>query len=138
MLDTSFHFLLAGLAMPETPRVDFYSANRQVSWIIEVDSDELALNLAMVLLFARMAWACYFGMFISRFFFQIFGNIQIFGNPFFEFIYRASRLPNRMFIGILPTFYGMDTGILVTFTLFDKIDAFLNGIAIYGATPGIV
>jgi uncharacterized protein YggT (Ycf19 family) len=134
MLDTSFHFFLSSLAIippSDTPRVDF--GTKAAVYAVHCDSSALAETLSQMLWCVRLAWAFYFAIFISRFFFQIFGHVQIFGNPFIEFIFRTSRLPNRLFIGILPSIYGIDIGIFLTFHIFERIDQFLNSIAIYGA-----
>lgn len=78
----------------------------------------------------RLGWAVYFAIYLSRYFFQIFGNIKIFGNSFLEFIFRASRFPNRAFVGILPCIYGIDFGVFLTFYIFERIDFVLNKIVI--------
>jgi uncharacterized protein YggT (Ycf19 family) len=100
------------------------------SYILSCPSPEFADPIAELLWCLRLGWGLFFTIFMSRYFFQVFGNINIFQNSFFSFIFRLSRPLNRLFMGLLPCIYGIDLGIFLTYYLFDLIDQLLNHIVI--------
>lgn len=100
------------------------------SYVLTCPNATYAIACTQLLWCCRLGWAIFFTIFMSRYFFQIFGNIDIFGNTFFAFIFRLSRPLNRMFIGLLPCIYGIDLGIFLTYYLFDQIDQILYHVVI--------
>jgi uncharacterized protein YggT (Ycf19 family) len=92
------------------------------SYVLTCPNAAFASPITQFVWCCRLGWALFFSIFMSRYFFQVFGNIDIFSNTFFAFIFRLSRPMNRMFIGVLPCIYGIDLGVFLTYYLFNFID----------------
>ncbi len=124
MLDTSLNL------------ADLISSNQQISvkpdsWILTCPSGSTAKIFSEILWCLRLGWAIFYAVHLSRFFFQVFGNISIFQNDFLQFIFQLSRFSNRLFIGVLPCINGIDLGTFLTLFLFERVDQFLKQIVIY-------
>jgi uncharacterized protein YggT (Ycf19 family) len=78
----------------------------------------------------RVMFVFLYFIFISRYFFFIFANMDITQNTLLLFIYRLSQPLNRIFLGIIPSLYGFDAGIYVTYILLDKLDFLLSHIIV--------
>lgn len=78
----------------------------------------------------RVGFIFLYFIFISRYFFFIWANMDITQNTLLLFIYRLSRPLNRIFLGIIPTIYGFDAGIYITYIMLDKLDFFLSHIIV--------
>jgi hypothetical protein len=101
------------------------------SWILTCPTGSIAQMISQVLWCMRLGWSIFYAIHLSRFFFQIFGNINIFNSDFLRFIFQLSRFSNRLFIGILPCINGIDLGTFLTLFLFERFDQFLKQIVIY-------
>jgi hypothetical protein len=132
MLATPLHFLLANAE----PAESFFRMESAGKGFIHIYCSNVRVEdvLTQCLWSARLIWAACYGILISRYVFQIFGNINIFGNSILAFFFRASRLPNRFLMGTLPSIYGIDLSLFLTFYLFEWVDQLLNKILIIGPT----
>jgi uncharacterized protein YggT (Ycf19 family) len=126
MLDSSLHLVQQVIFSPTGEQI----AVPQNSYVLTCPSGAVASSLAQVVWCLQLGWTIFFTVFMSRYFFQVFGNINVFENSFFAFIFRMSRPLNRLFMGVLPCVYGIDLGIFVTYFLFDQVDQFLNHIVL--------
>ena len=126
MLESSFHLVQQVIYSPLGDPITLPSN----SYLLTCPSATFAAPIAQFMWCLRLGWALFFTIFMSRYFFQVFGNINIFQNSFFSFIFRLSRPLNRLFMGLLPCIYGIDLGIFLTYYLFDQIDQLLNHIVI--------
>jgi len=126
MLDSSIHLVQQVIYSPLGEQVSIPPN----SYVLTCPSAAFASPIAQFVWCLRLGWAIFFTIFMSRYFFQVFGNINIFQNSFFAFIFRLSRPLNRLFMGLLPCIYGIDLGIFLTYYLFDQVDQFLNHIVI--------
>jgi uncharacterized protein YggT (Ycf19 family) len=129
MLDSSLHLVQRMNQIIYSPLGDPISVPLG-SYVLTCPNAEIALPIVQLVWCLRLGWTVLFAIFISRYFFQVFGNIDVFENTFFAFIFRVSRPLNRLFMGILPCVYGVDIGIFVTYYLFDLVDKFLIHIVI--------
>lgn len=132
MLATPLHFLLANADTADT----FFRMESAGKGFIHIycNNGSVADVMTQLLWSVRLIWAVCYGILISRYIFQIFGNVNVFGNSILAFIFRASRLPNRFLMGTLPSIYGIDLSLFLTFYLFEWVDQFLNKIVIIGPT----
>lgn len=126
MLDSSLHLV---------QQVIYSSLGDEIllppnSYVLTCPNATFGVALAQAVWCVRLGWALFFTIFMSRYFFQVFGNINIFKNSFLAFIFRLSRPLNRMFIGVLPCIYGMDLGVFLTYYLFNLVDKILYHIVI--------
>jgi uncharacterized protein YggT (Ycf19 family) len=126
MLDSSLHIAQQVIYSPLGEPI----AVPPNSYVLTCPNAAFGGPLAQIVWCLKLGWTLFFTIFMSRYFFQVFGNINVFQNSFLAFIFRLSRPLNRLFIGLLPCIYGIDLGIFLTYYLFDQIDQILNHIII--------
>lgn len=123
MLDISDHTFILALT-----RID--RNLRPAVWTLECPNITVANILAEVLWTLRLSWAVLYTIYLSRFFFTIFAQIDLFQNAFIKFLFRLSRPMQYTILGFLPNIYGVDIGIWTMCFVFEEVDKFLNSIAV--------
>lgn len=108
----------------------FVELPKNVSLIFEVSNSDVAQAIGF-LRFVLVDGIRIFGFFyMLRFTIQFFGHINPYDGGLFETIYTFTEPYSRLFLGFLPSLYGIDMGLIVGFLVLDRIETIISNIVI--------
>jgi len=103
---------------------------RDVTLIFELSNPDIAQFIGF-LRFVLVDGIRLFGFFyMLRFTIQFFGHINPYDGGLVETIYTFTEPYSRLFLGFLPSLYGVDMGLIVGFLVLDRVETVLSNIVV--------
>jgi|TARA_B110000008_G_C16858188_1_gene519584 uncharacterized protein YggT (Ycf19 family) len=101
-----------------------------VTFIFELSNIDIAQFLGFIR-FVLVDGIRLFGfLYMLRFTIQFFGHINPYDGGLVETIYTFTEPYSRLFLGFLPSLYGVDMGLIVGFLVLDRVETIISNIVI--------
>jgi uncharacterized protein YggT (Ycf19 family) len=101
-----------------------------VTFIFELSNIDIAQFLGFIR-FVLVDGIRLFGfLYMLRFAIQFFGHINPYDGGLVETIYTFTEPYSRLFLGFLPSLYGVDMGLIVGFLVLDRVETIISNIVI--------
>ena len=105
-----------------------------VTFIFELSNIDIAQFLGFIR-FVLVDGIRLFGfLYMLRFTIQFFGHINPYDGGLVETIYTFTEPYSRLFLGFLPSLYGVDMGLIVGFLVLDRVETIISNIVILDLT----
>jgi len=109
---------------------DLVELPKGVTFIFELSNTDIAQFLGF-LRFVLVDGIRLFGfLYMLRFTIQFFGHINPYDGGLVETIYTFTEPYSRLFLGFLPSLYGVDMGLIVGFLVLDRVETIISNIVI--------
>jgi len=103
---------------------------KDVTFIFELSNIDIAQFLGFIR-FVLVDGIRLFGfLYMLRFTIQFFGHINPYDGGLVETIYTFTEPYSRLFLGFLPSLYGVDMGLIVGFLVLDRVETIISNIVI--------
>ena len=103
---------------------------KDVTFIFELSNIDIAQFLGFIR-FVLVDGIRVFGfLYMLRFTIQFFGHINPYDGGLVETIYTFTEPYSRLFLGFLPSLYGVDMGLIVGFLVLDRVETIISNIVI--------
>ena len=107
---------------------------KDVTFIFELSNIDIAQFLGFIR-FVLVDGIRLFGfLYMLRFTIQFFGHINPYDGGLVETIYTFTEPYSRLFLGFLPSLYGVDMGLIVGFLVLDRLETIISNIVIVDLT----
>jgi uncharacterized protein YggT (Ycf19 family) len=101
-----------------------------VTFIFELSNIDIAQFLGFIR-FVLVDGIRLFGfLYMLRFTIQFFGHINPYDGGLVETLYTFTEPYSRLFLGFLPSLYGVDMGLIVGFLVLDRVETIISNIVI--------